>query len=194
METASDVIATVNTRWKPSSLSISIRRLIIIIRRETPSDVPTIAALTEAAFRNAPHAGHTEHFIVDALRAAEMLSVSLVAEMNGALVGHVAISPVAVSDGADGWFGLGPISVLPERQRQGIGSQLMEHALSELNQLNASGCVVLGDPKFYARFGFQANPNLVLPEVPPEYFQTLALGAEIPRGEVTYHDAFNARE
>ncbi|MFX5522399.1 N-acetyltransferase, partial [Acinetobacter baumannii] len=79
----------------------------------------TLHALTEAAFRNAAHSSHTEQFIVDALRARGELSVSLVAEMDGKVIGHVAVSPVTISDGSTGWFGLGPISVLPAWQGQG---------------------------------------------------------------------------
>src|SRR5690606_17497287 len=111
----------------------------------------------------------TEQFILSALRESGQLSVSLVADESGTVVGHVAVSPVVVSDGATGWYGLGPLSVAPERQGQGVGGQLVEHALAELRRLGASGCVVLGDPKYYSRFGFIAEPSLALPGVPPEY-------------------------
>src|SRR3990167_9069046 len=97
-----------------------------MIRPETPADAAAIATLTTAAFLNAPHPSHTEAFIVNALRRAGALSASLVAEQGGELVGHVATSPVGVSDGTPGWHGLGPISVLPVYQGQGIGSALMQ--------------------------------------------------------------------
>ena len=164
----------------------------IEIRREAPSDVAAIEQLTVAAFLHAPHTSHTEQFIVNALRDAGKLSVSLVADDDGDLVGHVALSPVSISDGSEGWYGLGPISVTPERQRQGIGSGLMERALAELRELAAGGCVVLGDPGYYTRFGFRAEPALVLPGVPPEYFLCVALRGPIPRGTVTYAEAFAA--
>lgn len=161
------------------------------IRPEVPSDADSIAQLTTAAFRTAPHASQTEALIVNALRRAGQLTVSLVAQDGEVLVGHVAVSPVAVSSGAAGWFGLGPISVAPGRQGQGIGSQLMHAALAELRRLRAAGCVVLGDPGYYGRFGFAARPGLVLAGVPPEYFQALAFDGNYPAGAVQYHDAFN---
>lgn len=162
------------------------------IRAELPADVPAIEQLTVAAFEHAPHTNGAEHFIVNALRRARQLSISLVAQDDEGIVGHIALSPVSISDGAAGWYGLGPVSVLPRHQGRGIGSQLMEAALAELQRLGASGCVVLGDPAYYGRFGFTATPRLVLPGVPPEYFQAILLGGVWPAGNVTYHEAFNA--
>lgn len=164
-----------------------------MIRPESPGDVEAIHALTAAAFQRAPHTSHTEHLIVDALRAAGQLAVSLVDERQGALVGHVAVSPVAVSDGTRDWFGLGPISVLPGYQGLGVGSGLMRAALQRLRDLGAGGCVLVGEPAFYGRFGFRAWPSLLLPGVPPAYFQALALSGRVPHGEVSYHDAFDLR-
>lgn len=163
------------------------------IRSETPDDVDEIEALTVSAFRNAPHTSHTEQYIVAALRRAGKLAISLVAEAEGILTGHVAISPVSISDGASGWFGLGPISVLPQRQRQGIGSSLMREGLRILGERGAAGCVVLGEPEYYGRFGFRSDPHLVLPGVPAEYFQALSLDSSRPRGTVSYHEAFQAQ-
>jgi len=162
------------------------------IRNETPADAAAIEALTTAAFLDAPHTDHTEQFIVNALRRAQQLSVSLVAQEDGVIVGHVAVSPVTISDGSPRWYGLGPISVAPDRQGQGIGSRLMHAALDALRQRGAAGCVVLGDPAYYGRFGFAANPGVILPDVPPEYFQTVSFDGSTPSGTVRYHDAFNA--
>jgi putative acetyltransferase len=163
------------------------------IRSEEPSDVAAIESLTAAAFLNAPHTGHNEHLIVNALREASDLTISLVADDDGDVIGHVALSPVSISDGSVGWYGLGPISVLPERQRQGIGSRLMERALEELRGLGASGCVVLGDPSYYGRFGFKVESALVLRGVSPEYFQAIVLRdtSPSPSGVVSYARAFN---
>jgi putative acetyltransferase len=163
------------------------------IRRESAADVPAIQAVTISAFSNAPHTSHTEQFIVGALRKAGSLTISLVAEVEGSVVGHVAVSPVSISDGAVGWFGVGPISVAPQHQRLGVGSRLMREALRILRQHGAIGCVVLGDPGYYGRFGFKAEPNLVLPGVPPEYFQAICFDSTLPRGTVSYHEAFNAQ-
>ncbi|WP_401743023.1 GNAT family N-acetyltransferase [Stenotrophomonas geniculata] len=162
------------------------------IRAEAIDDHATLHALTEAAFRDAAHSSHTEQFIVAALRARGELSVSLVAEMDGKVIGHVAVSPVTISDGSTGWFGLGPISVLPAWQGQGIGAALMHAALEALRQQDAHGCVLLGEPAYYGRFGFRAEPGLVLPGVPAEYFQALCLQPTLPQGEVQYSPAFEA--
>lgn len=162
----------------------------LVIRAERSGDESAITQVTEAAFRHAAHSSHTEHFIVQALRAAGQLTVSLVAEHNGEIVGHVAISPVSISDGTDRWFGLGPVSVLPDYQGQGTGSRLMQKALAALKAGGADGCVLLGDPGFYSRFGFKAETALVLPEVPPGYFLALHFSDSKPAGNVTYHSAF----
>lgn len=162
------------------------------IRQEAPADVLAIEAVTIAAFLNAAHTSHAEQHIVNALRRAGALTISLVAETDGVLVGHVALSPVNISDGSPHWFGLGPISVYPANQRDGVGSALMLAALAALRERNAQGCVLLGDPSYYGRFGFSATPDLVLPGVPPEYFQALHLSSTTPRGTVAYHPAFEA--
>jgi putative acetyltransferase len=166
----------------------------ITIRNETAADLPAIEAVTISAFLNAPHTTHTEQFIVSALRNAGLLTISLVADAEGTVIGHVAVSPVSISDGASGWFGLGPISVLPKHQCRGVGSHLMREALRILREHGAAGCVLLGEPEYYSRFGFQADPNLILPDVPPEYFQAISLDSSRPRGTVSYHEAFKTRD
>jgi putative acetyltransferase len=166
----------------------------IKIRTETAADIPAIEAVTISAFLNAPYTSHTEQFIVEALRTAGLLTISLVADAEGTVIGHVAVSPVSISDRASGWFGLGPISVVPEHQGRGVGSRLMQEALRILREQGAAGCVLLGEPDYYSRFGFRADPNLILPDVPPEYFQAISLDSSQPHGTVSYHEAFNARE
>ena len=166
----------------------------IKIRTETAADVPAIEAVTISAFLNAPHTSHTEQIIVGALRKAGVLTISLVADAEGTVIGHVAVSPVSISDGAAGWFGLGPLSVVPEHQSHGVGSRLMHEALHLLRERGAAGCVLLGEPEYYGRFGFQADPNHILPDVPPKYFQAISLGTSRPHGIVSYHEAFNARK
>jgi len=162
----------------------------IEIANETAADVAAIRAVTISAFLHAEHTSHTEQWIVDALRVAEQLTVSLVAKIDGMVVGHIAISPVSLSDGATGWYGLGPLSVAPEYQRRGIGSRLVGEALRVLRERAASGCVLLGEPRYYNRFGFRADPDLKLPGVPAEYFQAISLDHSRPRGVVSYHAAF----
>lgn len=164
----------------------------ISIRNEQPSDIPNIFKLTQAAFKDIEYSSHTEQFIVNALRDSQQLTVSLVAEYEGQIIGHIAFSPVSISDGTTDWYGLGPVSVQPEFQNQGVGSQLIHTGLEKLKTLKAAGCVLLGDPEYYARFDFKAKPELVLQGVPAEYFQTLSFTEKMPRGDVVYAEAFNA--
>ena len=166
----------------------------ITIRKESSEDIDAITALTAAAFEHEEHSSHTEQFIVNALRRSKQLTISLVAIENDEIVGHVAISPVRISSGATGWYGLGPISVRPDRQNKGIGSALMNAALAELKRLGGAGCVLLGDPGYYHHFGFKVQPGLTLEGVPPEYFQALSLDGSIPVGSVQYQAAFDATE
>lgn len=163
---------------------------MILLRPERPDDADAIRALTETAFRTAPHADGTEHVIIDRLRTAGALTLSLVVEADGVIVGHVAFSPVTVSDGSAGWYGLGPISVDPARQGEGIGGRLIGEGLQRLKALGATGCVLLGDPAYYTRFGFATDPKLVLDGVPPEYFMRVAFSPVYGEGTVSYHPAF----
>lgn len=165
---------------------------MIVIRDERPADIAAIFDLTKAAFEHHPFGEHTEQFITDALRDAGALTLSLVAEDGGTVVGHAAFSPVSLSDGSREWYGLGPIAVQPERQRQGIGIALIHEGLRRLREGGAAGCVLLGDPAYYGRFGFRSHPALTLEGVPPMYFLALPLGGPMARGTVTYHAAFSA--
>ncbi|HEX2083296.1 MAG TPA: N-acetyltransferase [Xanthomonadaceae bacterium] len=159
------------------------------IRSETDADHAAIRRVVEAAFAQAPHASGTEAQIVDTLRRDEALTVSLVADIDGRIAGHVAASPVTIA-GADGWHGLGPVAVAPQDQGHGVGSALVQAALAELRAAGSQGCVVLGEPRYYARFGFEAVPGLTYPDAPPEYFMALAFGDSLPQGAVAYHAAF----
>src|SRR6478609_9630018 len=139
------------------------------IRLECPEDTDTIRSLTTAAFKDMLHSSQTEAAIIEALRKAGVLTVSLVAIMDGEIVGHVAFSPVKVSGTAKGWYGLGPVSIWPNQQRKGLGQALIRDGLDRLRRLNAQGCVVLGAPAYYSRFGFMSDPELRYGDVPPEY-------------------------
>jgi putative acetyltransferase len=165
----------------------------MIIRNETESDIQAIAEITKTAFATLAISQHTEQFIISALRAAGALSVSLVAEIDRRVVGHVAFSPVTISDGNPHWYGLGPVSVLPKYQRQGIGSALIREGLSRLKGLGGQGCALVGEPAYYQRFGFRNCPSLTLEGVPPEVFLALAFEEQTPTGTVVFHSAFSAR-
>ncbi|MBO9628774.1 MAG: N-acetyltransferase [Shinella sp.] len=162
----------------------------MILRQEGEGDVDAIRTLTETALRSAPHADGTEHLIIDRLRAAGALTLSLVAEADGRVVGHVAFSPVTLSDGTADWYGLGPISVDPAHQGKGIGGKLIQQGLARLKALGAAGCVLLGDPAYYSRFGFVSDSALTLGGVPPGYFMHVAFSPVYGGGTVTYHPGF----
>lgn len=161
------------------------------LRPEHPKDIAAIESVTVAAFAAVAHASHTEHMIVNALRRNGALALSLVAERQGQVIGHMALSPVSISDGSDGWFGLAPLSVAPDYQGQGVGSALAHQAIRWLKAQNAAGCVVLGFPSYYERFGFKADAALVLADVPPQYFLALPFTEKTATGAVTYHASFD---
>ena len=167
---------------------------MIIIRSENQSDVGAITDITKAAFKNHPYSNNTEQFIINALRAGNALTVSLVAEFEGKLVGHIAFSPVTFTDGSENWYGLGPISVMPDYQKQGIGTKLVNEGLNLLKALGGKGCVLVGEPNYYERFGFKSPNELKYEGAPQENFLALSFCNEIPTGVVKFHQAFFAAE
>lgn len=161
------------------------------IRPETPDDIKAIEQVTLAAFTGLFSDHPTEHLIVNGLREAGMLSLSLVAEMDGQVVGHVAFSPVLMDGKNLDWYGLGPISVTPELQKQDIGSALIHEGLARLRKMGAKGCVLEGSPDYYQRFGFRSRPGLTYEFAPePKYFMALPFYDEVPDGKAEYHKAF----
>ncbi len=162
------------------------------IRSERPEDAAAIHDLTATAFKDALFSSGTEAGIVDALRADDVLTVSLVAVEDGEIIGHVAFSPVEIDVAQGDWYGLGPVSVAPRRQRQGVGQTLIKAGLERLEALNAAGCVVLGAPGYYGRFGFQSDPRLRYGEAPAAHFQRLILKGPAPSGEARFHPSFEA--
>lgn len=167
--------------------------IAVVLREERPGDEPALAAIIADAFRTHPHSNHAEQHIVAALRRADALLLSLVAEAGGQPVGHVAFSSVAIGDGNDGWVALGPLTVTPPWQGRGAGSALVERGLATMRERGVRGCVLLGDPAFYGRFGFRADPALVRPGFAPERFLSRRFSGAPARGVVTYHEAFGAR-
>ena len=164
----------------------------IVIRDETADDAGVITEVTIAAFETLEISNQTEQFIIAALRTAKALTISLVAEMDGRVVGHIAFSPVTISDGTRNWYGLGPVSVLPAYQRQGIGKALIEEGLSRLKEMKAQGCCLVGHADYYGRFGFKHTAGLGHQGVPEEAFFALSFGGHIPQGTVAFHEAFAA--
>lgn len=162
----------------------------ISIRAEAAGDAPTIYKLTQAAFRDMPFSDGDEQELVERLRAGGDLALSLVAEDAARIVGHIAFSPVTISDGTPGWVGLGPVSVWPDLHGQGIGGALVRRGIAEMSALGAKGIVLLGSPDYYSRFGFVHDPQLSYPGPPAEYFQCLLIDGPMPQGNVRYAPAF----
>jgi putative acetyltransferase len=162
-----------------------------VIRPEAEADHAAIAQLTTQAFGGHPYSAGTEAAIIEGLRSAGALSLSLVAvTADGEVVGHAAFSPVTVDSGDEGWFGLGPISVKPGRQREGVGSALIREGLDRLRGRGAAGCVLVGDAAYYGRFGFAPDPGAASAGLPPDHTMSLGFRGEGPGGAVTFHPAF----
>ncbi len=161
------------------------------IRPENNDDHNAISEATITAFEDHPFSQKTEHLIIDELREANALTVSLVAVINEQVIGHIAFSPVSISDGTIDWFGLGPISVLPEFQGQGIGSKLIKTGVSRImNGIGGRGCVLVGPPNFYSMFSFANYPQLIHEGIPQEVFLAQPFTENVPSGIVKFHPAF----
>jgi len=163
----------------------------MIIRPETTKDIETIEQITIAAFAGKSYSAQIEHLIINRLREVDALSLSLVAELDGKVVGHVAFSVVTIDGEDKKWYGLGPISVLPKLQKQGIGSKLIDEGLMRICEMGARGCVLEGSPEYYQRFGFRSYSELIYEGAPaPEYFMAIPFYDEAPNGKVEFHRAF----
>jgi len=146
------------------------------------------------AFRDDPASRKNEHVIVDQLREDGALSISLVAEVNGSIGGHVAFSPARIGDIED-WYLVGPVAVLPERRGSVDNEGLL--VLAGRNAVEfarrGKGCIAIGDLDFYGRLGFARHEGVTLAGVPDEKVLTVAFyNAKVPAGEVTVHPAFTA--
>jgi len=165
----------------------------MLIRAEEQRDRTAVQAVNLSAFETA-----VESDLVDALRDQAQPLVSLVAEDNGAIVGHIMFSPVSLSGHPElRIMGLAPMAVAPEHQRKGIGSALVRAGLEKCKQLNFGAVVVLGHPPYYPRFGFSPSTRFGIDceyEVPAEAFMVVELQPGFLRGasgKVKYHSAFS---
>lgn len=164
----------------------------MVIRDETRRDHEAVRELNEAAFES-----DAEARLVDALREQATPVVSLVAEEDSAIVGHILFSPVTLTDHESlGIMGLAPMAVAPSRQRQGIGSSLVRAGLDRCRELGAGAVVVLGHPEFYPRFGFVPSTRFDIGceyDVPEDVFMVTELKPGFLRGTsgtIRYHPAF----
>lgn len=170
-------------------------RPAFFLRHEVAADVIAVDALTLAAFESQPHSRQTEGAIIRRLREAGALSLSLVAQAGTPsspepLVGQATFSPICITGDAPNWYGLGPLSVVSDWQGKGVGAKLVLQGLRTLRQRGAAGCVVLGEPGYYGRFGFHSTPALTLPDAPPGCFLVRPFARIVPMGVVSLHPAF----
>jgi putative acetyltransferase len=152
--------------------------VVIDIREDRPSDIPAIRDLNRRAFEQDQEAD-----IVDALRSNGAALLSLVATLNDRVVGHIMYSPLEV--GPVTGAGLGPMAVLPEHQRQGIGSKLIEAGNRQLREAGCPFIVVVGHADYYPRFGFRparAHGITCEWEVPDDVFLVLVFDPEKMQG------------
>jgi len=162
----------------------------MVIRPETTKDIEAIFSLTTEAFKSMPISDGSEPQIINDLRSDGDLVLSLVAIDQTITVGHVAFSPVTINDVDDKWFGLGPISVLPQLQRTGIGTQLINEGFRRLKEQGANGIALVGDPDYYGRFGFVGDGKLTYGDLPTRLVQWFSIRGNVPRGELNYCHAF----
>lgn len=162
----------------------------VVIREEQNTDYQAIHTVTELAFRGRPYAGGDEQDVIVRLRDAGDLTLSLVSLIDANVVGQITFSPATVADHSQPWFALGPVSVLPEFQGEGIGSQLISLGLSRIIDLGALGCILTGNPTYYRRFGFELCPENCPINEPAEYFMLKLFAASRPDGPFKFHEAF----
>jgi putative acetyltransferase len=164
--------------------------LRVVIRRESIADQDAIRSLTARAFSGLSFSDGTEPLVIDALREADALALSLVAVLHEEIVGHVAFSEVG-PPAQSGWLALGPVSVEPPLQRRGVGSLLIEAGLQGIREQGAKGCVLVGDHRYYQRFGFVVAPAFAPSQYPPQHFQIVRFGNSFPNAPVAFHAAFS---
>lgn len=163
----------------------------LIIRPERPEDADAIHDLTVRAFAPMPFSSGTEAPIIRALREAGDLTLSLIVEADGAIAGHVAFSPVTINGDHAGWFGLGPVSVEPDKQRQGIGKALIARGLEILQRDGAAGCALIGNPAVYRCMGFESDGALKYGDLDAKLVQRVIFRGAAPRGELKFTRAFD---
>ena len=167
---------------------------MIDLRREQPQDQDAVRHVNTLAFES-----KEEALLVDRLRSSCEDYLSFVAVEDGAIIGHILFTPVTVDGTAVVGMGLAPMSVLPSRQRAGIGSQLVRHGLEYLREAGCPFVIVLGHPEYYPRFGFQPASTVGLSSqwdgIPNEAFMSILFDqSAVPEtgGVARYHNEFEA--
>ena len=160
----------------------------MIIRPETAADHQAIHELTQDAFAPMSFSDGSEPGIIDQMRKDGDLVLSLVAEEDG-IIGHVAFSPARISKAQGDWYGLGPISVRADRQKQGIGTKLAHTGLDMLRKMGAAGCVLTGNPDVYTPMGFTNDHALTYSGLNPKYILYMTFDGTAPKGEINFAEA-----
>lgn len=163
----------------------------ITIREERPGDEAAIHDMVRRAFIGHPYSDGDEQDVIDRLRADGDLLLSLVAELDGAIIGQITYSPALLANGGEGWVVLGPVAVDPAHQGKGLGRALIEAGEAVMRKRGMKGITVLGDPAIYARFGFATYTPMWLAGELGEFFQVKSLGGPIPAIEQRYVRAFD---
>ena len=158
------------------------------IRQETIGDESTIKEVVARAFDGKFYADENDALLVDGLRNAGALILSLVATLKRQIIGQVALSPATIGDAR--YLCVGPLAVLPDHQRKGVGSALMGHALSVAQVYGRDGVVLQGDLNYHSRFGFEVFPSVTFTGEGAEYIQVLPF-KETPSGDVKFHPVFS---
>lgn len=161
------------------------------IRPEISADTDAIYDLTQAAFAPKTFSDGTEGPIINAMRDAGDLTLSLVAHDADAIIGHVAFSPAKISDAAGDWYGLGPISVREDHQRRGIGRALIEAGIAVLTERGAAGCVLTGNPNIYQRMGFHSDGNLHHAGTEDRHVHWRVIKGVAPKGQLNFAPALD---
>ena len=166
----------------------------VTIRNERNSDHAAIRNVVEMAFDGMPFADGDEADLVEILRSEGALSVSLVCEVEGTIVGHIAFSPATAHETPSVWYALGPVAVLPDLQGRGIGAALVHAGIQIVTDRGANGVILTGDPNYYGRFGFAVSPANAPEGEPAEFFMVKVVSGAKTSGPISFHSAFGSAD
>jgi predicted N-acetyltransferase YhbS len=172
----------------------------IILSTEKPEDYKEVINLTDLAFKDMPFSNHKEGELVRKLRKSHNFveELSIVAKLDGKIIGHILFTKLYIKDGEKSYetLELAPVSVLPEHQQKGIGSQLVNEGLKRAKGMGFKSVMVVGHPDYYPRFGFQKAEKYNIKssiDVPADVFMVMELiknGLKDVKGTLIYPDEF----
>ncbi|MDR3627451.1 MAG: N-acetyltransferase [Ignavibacteriaceae bacterium] len=172
----------------------------IILSTEKPEDYEEVINLTDLAFKDMPFSNHKEGELVHKLRKGPNFveELSIVAKLDGKIIGHILFTKLYIKDVEKSYetLELAPVSVLPEYQRKGIGSMLINEGLKRAKEMGFKSVMVVGHPDYYPRFGFQKAEKYNIKssiEVPADVFMAIELienGLKDVAGTLIYPEEF----